>query len=123
MTVPIARHHIHFFNGAVADTKNWYAKTFGAVPGKRGQFEAADLPGVNLTFSASDTPTAGTKGHSLDHIGFEVKNIEAFCKKLEASGVKFDSPYRKMANLGLALAFFTDPWGAYIELTEGLDRL
>jgi len=24
--------------------------------------------------------------------------------------------------LGLAIAFFTDPWGTYIELTEGLDE-
>ena len=120
---PIAHHHIHFFNGAVPDTKAWYVKTFGAKPGKRGQFEAADVPGVNLSFSGSDTPTAGTKGRSLDHIGFEVKNLEAFCKKLEASGVKFDSPYRQVPSLGLAIAFFTDPWGTYIELTEGLNRL
>ena len=26
-------------------------------------------------------------------------------------------------NLGIALAFLTDPWGTYIELTEGLDKL
>jgi len=123
MSGPIAHHHIHFFNGAVADTKAWYVKTFSAIPGKRGQFEAADVPGVNLTFSPSDTSVAGTKTRSLDHIGFEVKNLEAFCKKLESSGVKFDSPYRKVPALGIAIAFFTDPWGTYIELTEGLDKL
>ena len=123
MTALIAHHHIHFFNGAMAETKAWYVKTFGAIPGKRGQFEAADVPGVNLSFSGSETPTAGTKGRSLDHIGFEVKNLEAFCKKLEADGVKFDSPYRKVPALGIAIAFFTDPWGTYIELTEGLDKL
>ena len=58
----------------------------------------------------------------MDHIGFEVKNLEAFCKKLEANGVKFDIPYRKIPNAGIADAFLTDPNGAYIELTEGLDR-
>lgn len=123
MSGPIAHHHIHFFNGAVADTKAWYVKTFAAIPGKRGQFEAADVPGVNLSFSNSDTPVVGTKGRSLDHIGFEVKNLEAFCKKLEAGGVKFDSGYRKVPALGISIAFFTDPWGTYIELTEGLDKL
>jgi catechol 2,3-dioxygenase-like lactoylglutathione lyase family enzyme len=123
MQVPIAHHHIHFYNGAVAETKAWYVKMFGATPGKRGQFEAADVPGVNLTFSNSDTPTAGLRGRSLDHIGFEVRNLEAFCKKLEAEGMKFDSPYRKIAALNLAVAFFTDPWGTYIELTEGLNKL
>ena len=123
LSVPIAHHHIHFFDGDVAQTKAWYVKTFGATPGKRGQFEAADVPGVNLSFSNSSTPVAGTKGRSLDHIGFEVRDLEGFCKKLEAAGVKFDSPFRKAPALGLSLAFFTDPWGTYIELTEGLNRL
>lgn len=89
----------------------------------RGRFQAADLPGMNLTFVKATSDKVGTKGRSLDHIGFEVKNLEAFCKQLEAQGVKFDSPYRKLPNLGLAIAFFTDPWGTYIELTEGLDKL
>jgi catechol 2,3-dioxygenase-like lactoylglutathione lyase family enzyme len=58
----------------------------------------------------------------MDHIGFEVKNLEAFCKKLDAQGIKFDSPYRKFPAAGIAVAFLTDPEGAYIELTEGLDQ-
>ncbi len=123
MTAPIAHHHIHFNSRAVAETKAWYVKTFGAKGGKRGQFEAADVPGVNLSFSPSDAAVAPTKGRSLDHIGFEVRNLEAFCKKLEEAGMKFDVPYRKVPALGLSIAFLTDPWGTYIEMTEGLDRL
>lgn len=128
-TVPIKFHHVHFFvadaNGASSTLamQAWYAKTFGAKPGKRAQFDAADLPGVNLTFAKSDTPTAGTKGRELDHIGFEIKDLEAFCKKAEAAGIKFDMPYTKRPDLGIALAFITDPWGTYIELNEGLDKL
>ena len=124
MTIPIAHHHIHFSIAAVDETKTWYVKTFGANPGKRGQFEAADVPGVNLSFSSSGAAkTVGTKGRSLDHIGFEVKNLEAFCQKLEASGIKLDVPYRKVPALGISIAFFTDPWGTYIELTDGLNKL
>jgi catechol 2,3-dioxygenase-like lactoylglutathione lyase family enzyme len=123
MEVPIANHHIHFYTASVDETKAWYVKMFGAKPGKRGPFEAADLPGVNLTFSQATGPVAGTKGRALDHIGFEVKDLEAFCKKLEAAGVKFDVPYRKIPSLDLAIAFLTDPWGTYIELTEGFNRL
>ena len=128
-TVPIAFHHIHFFvadpagSSTVLEMQSWYAKTFGAKPGKRAQFDAADLPGVNLTFSKSDTPTAATKGRSLDHIGFEIKDLEAFCKKAEASGVKFDMPFTKRPDLGISLAYITDPWGTYIELNEGLSKL
>lgn len=120
---PVASHHIHFYIQDVDQTKKWYVDTFGAIAGKRGNFEAADLPGVNLTFTSSDTVLPGTKGRVLDHIGFEVNNLEAFTKKLEAGGTKFDIPYRTVPALGIAIAFFTDPWGTYIELTEGLNKL
>jgi len=118
IAVPLKMHHVHFFIAAPLEAQAWYAKTFGAVPGKRGQFDAADLPGVNLTFAKTETPTVGTKGRSLDHIGFEVKNLEAFCKKLEADGIKLDRPFTRLPNSTTAIAFLTDPWGTYVELTE-----
>lgn len=122
-TAPIALHHIHFFvNADHKAMRDWYVKTFDAKPGMRGSFDAADLPGVNLTYSLSADPVTGTRGRTLDHIGFEVKGLEAFCKKLEAAGVKFDRPYSKVEALKISLAFFTDPFGTYIELTEGLDQ-
>jgi catechol 2,3-dioxygenase-like lactoylglutathione lyase family enzyme len=63
-----------------------------------------------------------TKGRTLDHIGFEVTNLEAFCRKLQASGVKFDEPYSKTRHKSFASATLTDPWGVSVELTEGLKR-
>lgn len=120
---PVMNHHIHFYTPDLEATREWYVSRFGAIPGMRGKFVAADLPGVNLSFTKSPGPVAGTKGRSLDHIGFEVRNLEAFTKKLEASGVKFDIPYRKVERLGIAVAFFTDPWGTYVELTEGLNQI
>ena len=116
-------HHIHFATGEIGTMQDWYAKTLYAVPGMRGNFQAADLPGVNLTFSASDQALAGTKGRSLDHIGFEVDGLEAFCRELEGRGVTFDIPYTEIKDLGIAIAFLTDPFGTYVELSEGLDRL
>jgi catechol 2,3-dioxygenase-like lactoylglutathione lyase family enzyme len=118
--VPLKMHHVHFYIGPPLDAQAWYVKTFGALPGKRAQFDAADLPGVNLTFTKADTPTVATKGRALDHIGFEVKNLEAFCRKLEANGLKLDRPYTRLPNSNTAIAFLTDPWGTYIELTENL---
>lgn len=116
-------HHIHFATPDIAGMQAWYASTLGAIPGMRGNFQAADLPGVNLTFSGSDAPLSGTKGRSLDHIGFEVADLKAFCDDLEAKGIVFDVPYREIKELGLAIAFFTDPFGTYVELTEGLDQI
>jgi catechol 2,3-dioxygenase-like lactoylglutathione lyase family enzyme len=121
--IPITLHHVHFFNPKNTDMQAWYVKTFGAKSRAGGAFPAADLPGVALNFSPSATPVVATQGRALDHIGFEVKNLEAFCKKLEADGIKLAVPYRKVPALGIAIAFITDPWGTYIEMTEGLDKV
>ena len=117
---PIQHHHVHFWvpESSIPEIQAWYAKIFGAKPGMRGRNQAADLPGVNLTFSREDMPTVTTKGRALDHIGLDVMNLEAFCKNLEAAGIELDRPYRKNEQTGNALAFIYDPWGTYIELNE-----
>jgi catechol 2,3-dioxygenase-like lactoylglutathione lyase family enzyme len=120
---PAANHHIHFYTPDVAAMKAWYVDAFGASPGQRGGMEAAQLPGVNLTFSPAAAQVTGTKGRSVDHIGFEVQGLKALCEKLEAKGVKFDRPYAERPDVKVALAFLFDPWGTYIELTEGLSKL
>ena len=122
-STPIALHHVHFFHPANSEMQAWYVKTFGATSRLGGAFPAALLPGVALNFSSSPTPVVGTQGRAVDHIGFEVKNLEEFTKKLEASGVKITTPYRTVPALDIAIAFFTDPWGTYIELTEGLAKI
>ena len=117
---PIRMHHIHWNVVAVPEMQAWYAKHFGAKPGMRGQNQAGDLPGVNLTFGKVDAVNAGTRGRALDHIGFEIRDLPAFVAKLEAAGITLDSPLRKAGNGTTSIAFLTDPWGTYIELTEGL---
>ncbi len=121
---PIVAHHIHLNvpEGQVAAAKEWYAKNFGGVRGKRWHYDAVDLPGININISAVADARAPTRGRMLDHIGFEVQNLAAFCKQLEASGLKFDRPYSTLPS-GFGLAFLTDPWGTTIELTEGLRAL
>src|SRR5258706_12455334 len=120
---PIQHHHIHFNvpESEIPKIQAWSAGWFGGAPGKRGANMAADIPGANLSFSRADMPQATTKGRVLDHIGFDVKNLEAFTKKFEAAGCKLDRPYTKNAQTGTALAFITDPWGTYIELNERPD--
>lgn len=120
-------HHLHYFKPDHLSVRAWYIEMFSAVAGNRGQVDTADIPGINLSFSPlrqrGPNPIAarvGTRGRSIDHIGFEVTNLEAFCKQLEANGIVFDRPYRENPDIGVATAFFTDPFGVYIELTEGL---
>ncbi len=117
--IPLKFHHVHFNSPDTKAIQAWYAEKFGATVGKRAQWDAGDVPGSNLTYAQLDKPEP-TVGRALDHIGFEIKGLEAFCKKLADSGVKFEMPYRAMPQLKLTLAFLTDPWGTRIELTEGL---
>ena len=130
---PIVAHHIHFINKQYVEMQQWYMKAFNATlrPGQTDFFIGADLPGVgySLNFfrwegdqSITHAPTAG---RVVDHVGFEVKNLEAFCKALEAKGIKLIRPYKKRdaAMNNIATATIVDPWGVSIELTEGLDKI
>jgi len=130
---PIVAHHIHFINKQYVEMQQWYMKAFDATlrPGQTDFFIGADLPGVgySLNFfrwegdqSITHVPTAG---RVADHVGFEVKNLEAFCKALEAKGIKLIRPYKKRdaAMNNIATATIVDPWGVSIELTEGLDKI
>jgi catechol 2,3-dioxygenase-like lactoylglutathione lyase family enzyme len=129
LPVPVQMNHIHFNVADIPGMQAWYAKTFGATAGQRAciaclprkvMIEAGDLPGANLSYSRGVEGLAPTKGRALDHIGFEVRNLEEFAKKLESRGVKLDAPVRQLPNSSIKFAFLTDPWGTQIELTEGL---
>jgi catechol 2,3-dioxygenase-like lactoylglutathione lyase family enzyme len=121
---PIEMHHIHLFVTDPLATQAWYVKNFGAVAGKRAQFDTATLPGAEITISKVDMAQAGSEGRSLDHFGVEVKDLDQFVKALEASGTKIDGPIRASKNTpGVRSTYVTDPWGTRIELTEGSPRL
>ena len=112
--------HIHFLTPEFVKSLDWYADMFSLTKRSRGTITTtADAGTVNLSFQTSQTPVVGTKGRAIDHIGFEVKDLAAFCKQLEAKGIKFDVPFREVPAIGLKIAYITDPTGVYIELTEG----
>jgi len=121
LKVPFVFDHFHIATTDPESLRAWYVKTFGATAGQRANFLAAKLPGGEVDFIKADAAPAPTKGRALDHIGFEIKGLDEFCKKLQADGVPFDMAYREMPQLGgLKIAFIIDPVGTRIELTEGL---
>src|SRR6266550_4726138 len=118
---PIQMNHIHLNVTDVMQAQQWYVQHFGAVAGKRGRWDVANVPGTEITLGKVDRPEVPTKGRSVDHIGFEVKNIDAFVAKLQAAGIKTDAAIRNSANAaGLRIVYIPDPWGTEIEITEGL---
>jgi catechol 2,3-dioxygenase-like lactoylglutathione lyase family enzyme len=120
LAVKAVVNHIHFITPDYVKLLDWYAETFSLPKRERGTIKTtADAGAVNLSFGNSPTPTGPTKGRTIDHIGFEVKDLAAFCKQLETKGVKFDVPYRDVPAIALKIAYITDPSGVYIELTQG----
>lgn len=125
---PVGMDHIHMLLPAadIPAIQAWYEKALGGLPGKRKTVARSGLTNCvyfhrfNVSFSPSDMKRDPTKGRSLDHIGFEVKSLDEFAKRLEAAGIKLDSPPHQIPNSSTKVAFLTDPWGTYIELTENL---
>ena len=123
---PITHHHVHFVNRQFVEMQQWYMKALNATlrEGQTDFFIGADLPGVGymLNFFSwlPNENLVGTKGRAVDHVGFEVRNLRAFCAELEAKGIELAAPVRRDEALGLDVATIVDPWGTVIELTEGL---
>jgi catechol 2,3-dioxygenase-like lactoylglutathione lyase family enzyme len=121
---PIAFHHIHLNvpAGAVAEAKAWYARLFGGTPGKRSNYDAVDLPGVNINISAAPKPVTGTAGRALDRIGFEVDDLRVFEMRLKAMNMSFEQEVFTPERMRYGSRTLVDPWGTVIELTQGLRR-
>jgi catechol 2,3-dioxygenase-like lactoylglutathione lyase family enzyme len=118
-TVPIKGEHIHFSlpESEIPKAQAWYAKTFGGKASMRNGAPVVDIPGVQLRFAKADYLQARTRGHVLDHIGFDVNDHPAFIKKIESEGIKLDQPVNANPN-GNTITYITDPWGTRIEIIK-----
>ncbi len=116
-------HHVHFYSPEYRKQLDWYLDILGGTARSRGTIETTmDVPGTNLSFSDSDGPVAETQGTAVDHVGFEVEDIQAFAAMLRSKGVEFQVEPFHVESLDIWVGFFVDPSGARIEISEGLDR-
>ena len=77
------------------------------MPGTRGRFTPAICR--DLTFGKVETVNPGTRGSALAGSRFEASPVHAAEPRASRSTLR-----------EVSIAFLTDPWGTYIELTEGL---
>jgi len=126
LPTPIASSEMLMKVSSATDAAAWYEKWFGARIVKQGQSTVAEIPGMNIRFAETKEPVAGTQGRAINHIGLEVKNLEALMKKMTEAGVMVNRAYAAapatIAPLK-SLGFITDPWGTYIELNEGFSEI
>jgi sugar lactone lactonase YvrE/catechol 2,3-dioxygenase-like lactoylglutathione lyase family enzyme len=123
----IVHHHVHFVNPQYVEMGRWLMNALDATerPGTTDFFFGADLPGIGYMLNffrwEMKEPLVGTTGRAIDHVGFEVRDLAEFVKRLDGKGIKLAVPVRKDPALGnVSTATITDPWGTVIELTEGL---
>jgi catechol 2,3-dioxygenase-like lactoylglutathione lyase family enzyme len=140
LTTDVAFSHYHLMVPDQNAAREWYMKTFGGTEAQRRPgLKGVGIPGGVIDFlgaggrggkgkgggapATPPAPPAPTAGRYLDHIGFEVKDLDAFAKQLQGEGIKLDSgPTDMTKQFGLKIAFLTDPNGTRIELTQGLDK-
>lgn len=102
--------------------KQWYVDVFGGQSSS-GQSSAIIL-GDRVDFQpATDGKLLPTQGAAIDHIGFEVADLDAFAEKMGRMDIAFDRDPMCIEAIKLCIAFMTDPTGTYIEVTEGLAEL
>ncbi|HWK54345.1 MAG TPA: VOC family protein [Hyphomicrobiales bacterium] len=123
---PIQFHHIHLVSDDLPGLQAWYLKVFGAEAGERRGLPSALIPGGRVDImgvSGGGEKPRGSRGGALDHIGFDVADMDAFAAHLAQLGIAFEVPPAKVEGSDAVIAFLTDPGGTYIEITQGLAKL
>jgi catechol 2,3-dioxygenase-like lactoylglutathione lyase family enzyme len=127
LETPVEINHVHLYPQDVPAMQAWYAKVLGAAPGAcapRGApdgTDCVDIAGVSLAMSKSESRLEPTAGRSLDHLGFEVKDLPAFLKRMQAEGVTITQQLTPSNFVStMRVAFIADPWGTKMEITEGI---
>lgn len=113
-------HHIHLMDPEPTKLLDWYGNAFG---GERTKYldllDAVRYGDVWLLVQKSAAPQAPTQGRAIDHLGWEVKDMEVDAEALKEKGVKFTMEPRPFnPAVAIAIAFVEDPSGTRIELVQ-----
>jgi len=103
-TMPLGAKTLAFLSPAADDS---FRIEFIAGPG------CADRPGYT---QLADTHAVG----GWHHLCMRVDDVDAAIEELRRREVRIVSEARDVPGLGLCFAFFSDPWGNLIELTQPL---
>ena len=139
--------HIHMLSKDPIAAGQWYMKEFGLTRLGRGEpsreprmykgFQIGPsmslmMDNVNIIIYPMEyaktqwpelwkdrTELESTRGHTTDHIGFGVDNLDETLARLQADGVKVTDPPRSVAGGKVRFAFIEGPDHIRIELVEG----
>ncbi len=114
-------HHIHLKGPEPAAILDWYVNAFGGERTKyKDMLDAVKYGNVWLVAQNSNDELAATKGRSLDHLGWQTRDLDAAAIELKGKGVKFTMEPRPLGDpkAGIKIAFVEGPGGVSIELVQ-----
>ncbi|MFI9531773.1 VOC family protein [Nocardia fusca] len=109
---------------------DFYSKVFGRVERTRYEFDDRPDPLAEIIMTSPDgaeqslvllhykNRPAPTPGSAV--IGFEVHGLDDIVRRAEEAGATVTEPPTTMADIGIRVAFVTDPEGHVLELFERL---
>src|SRR5262245_44864308 len=127
---PIVYGHHHINATNIEAQKKFFVDTLGGTVTKFGanNAEIVKFPNV-LVFFRQQAPTGGTKGTTVNHIGFSVPNLKPVVDKVKANGFKMITRSEVAAtqevkddiaavNPNVSIAFALGPDDVNVELVE-----
>jgi catechol 2,3-dioxygenase-like lactoylglutathione lyase family enzyme len=121
---PIVYGHHHLNASNIDAQKKFFVDTLGGKAIKIGanNTEVIEFPNV-LIFFRPQAPTAGTRGTTVNHIGFSVPNLRQMVTKVKANGYRMITREEVVAGREVKddIAAPTAPGGASIAFTLGPD--
>ena len=82
---PIVYGHHHFNVTSVEEHKRFWVDTLGGTHASAGPLELFRFPNVFIA-TTERAPTGGTKGTTVNHLGFSMPNVRAMLDKVAAAG-------------------------------------
>ena len=82
---PIVYGHHHLNVTSVDEHRKFWVDTLGGTPVSFGNSEIIKFPNV-LVFLRERAPTGGTKGTTVNHVGFLVPSTRAIADRVKAAG-------------------------------------
>jgi catechol 2,3-dioxygenase-like lactoylglutathione lyase family enzyme len=138
--------HVHLLSSDPIAASEWYTKHFGltrrgtAAPSREPRFRCGRQTGPSVSMMMDDVnliiypvenakaafPEAwkgrdqleSSEGHSIDHVGFRVANLDATLERLKKDGVKITAPARSILDGKIKFAFIEGPDRIRIEVLE-----
>src|SRR6476646_7663460 len=129
---PVVYGHHHLNTANLDAQKKFFVDTLGGTLIKIGtnNTEIVKFPNVLIFFRTTQAPTGGTRGSTVNHIGFSVPNLRPVIDRIKANGFQMitstEAPGREIKDDiagplqpgGASIAFALAPDDVKVELVE-----